>query len=147
MSLPAPEGPGVIKPLILSVLIHFLVAQLFLFVWPLKRIEPQPHLVFFGAILDRGELTGTAGEHGDERVILRPRRINYGAAQAAAPYTDRDVEKPAYPDAVSPGVIKPMKVNYLPETEPPPAAGTKPAPPQLELPEAPKYQPLRLNPK
>lgn len=133
------------KACILSLLLHLLVAQLFLFVWPVKKIEPRPQLVFFGAVLDRRELAGGAVAQEDQRLLLQPRRTIYHPSHAGAPYEDREVAKPAYPEAAGKAVKAPVKFNYLPEPEQPEA--DPPAAVMDELPRTPEYQPLRLHAK
>lgn len=145
MTPTASAGPFWMKALILSLLLHLLVAQLFLFAWPLKTIEPRPQLVFFGAVLDNGEVTGGTAHQQDQRLILQPHRVVYHPAHAVAPYEDREVGKPAYPEAAGKSPIAPVKFNYLP----PPEKTVAPHPAETtdELPQTPKYQPLRLHPK
>lgn len=138
------SGSYLIKAIVLSLLGHLIIAQLFMFVWPLKHIQPRPQLIFFGAVLDESEVSGRGPQPDDQRIILYPERINYHPSDTAAPYEDREVSKPAYPQASPNTPIESLKFNYLGEEEQRLLVEEEPMM-KLNLPETPRYQPLRLN--
>lgn len=141
-----PSEPFWTKAIILSLLLHLVVARLFIFVWPLKKENLKPEIVFFGAIVEKSELSDFTTREMDQRVILRPKHVTYQPSHTRAPYANREVTKPAYPDA-TPKLPKAVpKVSYMTDPVQKKKEETSPAATPF-VSETPQYQPLRLNPK